>query len=138
MARMNSTIEATVRPIFQRTRLESTPKIFSYTDGLSGNGANATHNIIPGAGEIWAINYVKIISTANSGNVHYAKIQIVDGATARTIEMDPAMSAVGDAISFGSFGNGPLLITPNFYLRIYLFCETNSVTFDSVVSISKV
>jgi hypothetical protein len=130
-------VDAMIRPVFVRARTDSEPKIFTYSDSLSGT-TSATHNIIPGPGETWAVNYVSIITPANSTNAHTASIQIVDAGTAITIEMDASMSAVGDKISFGSFGNGPLLIRSNFYLRIYVTCATNSVTFNTVVSVSKV
>jgi hypothetical protein len=131
-------VDAIIKPVFVRQHMDTEPKVFTFVDSLSGAAANATHNIIPGAGETWSINYVKVFSSANSGNNHKAYIQIVNGATVVTIEADLSMTAVGDSISFGSFGNGPLLTKSNFYLRVYVVCEANTVTFDTVVSVTKV
>lgn len=130
-------VDAMIRPVFQRARMDTEPKIFTYSDSLTGT-QTATHNIIPGAGEVWSVNFVSVISSANSGNNHKAYIQIISGATTAALVMDTTMSVVGDTITFGSFGNGPLLIRSNFYLRVYVECETNSVTFQTVISVSKV
>ena len=132
-------MDAFVRPIFMRPRTETEPKIYTYDTGAIGVGA-VTYNIIPPTGETWAVDYVSIIAITTSTNNQEAYIQIVDtvAGTTTTIEVDKTMSVIGDRISFGSFGNGPLYIKNKFYLRIYVVCTANTAEFEAVVSITKV
>ena len=118
--------EATVRPVFNRVRLETPPKFYIYIDAPdTDTSPTVTRTFRPPPGEVWTLNYVQILAVSLSGGTKTMCISLTDGTTEVYLDYKSNMNLY-DTVSFGSFGNGPLLLTNNFYLKTVT--TTNSGT----------
>lgn len=132
-------VKAKLGAVFARARTDALPKFFIFIDTVDTDvTANSTHNIQPAPGQLWSLNYVQIRAQTASGASENMQITLVSGSTEVVLEKKAA-PATNDEITFGSFGNGPLILSRTFFLRTYV--ETSSATaavFHVAVSVSEV
>ena len=127
-------IEATIRPVFIRPRTDSQPRIFTYIKTV--DGTDNTQNIQPAVGQIWSVNYIQILMYDLGTGTETMEIRIIDGANTIILKQNRD-AALSDVISFGAFGNGPLLLTNSFYLQTYVSSSAGEAIFHIAVSVSE-
>src|SRR3990167_6666497 len=109
-------IEATVRPVFTTTPSKNPPIFLGFIDTVTADRTN-THTIQPPAGVLWSINYVQMF-VVDEGSAATRVIQIVlNNGTAYVLDHTDALIAYAK-VSFGSFGNGPLILSNTQYLQL--------------------
>lgn len=97
------------------TRFSTDPQFFLYVDDAY-TGHDVTHDIRPPVGVKWSLNYVQIFESLGGGETGSMTIYLTDGTTTVILEYSTDMS-LGSTVSWGSFGNGPLILTHDFYLQ---------------------
>ena len=125
--------EGFVRSVFQRTNTRELPIFKTFVIATSGT---TTVYINPPLGTIWSLNYVSILLTTSAAS---ASINILMGnAVSTTYSLArKATTAVGDTASWGAFGNGPLILTPDFYLILQITGTAGNIA-DCIVALEVV
>ncbi len=123
-------VEATIRPIFQKPDIENLPQFYYYND--AGVSTLVSHTIRPPVGQLWQLDYANVVFDTNNG-VAYVYIQLTNGTTTSNIEM-LRTSDWTNSVSWGAFGNGPLLLSNDNYLIIGVKVDTGTANFNTVVS----
>ena len=102
----------TIRPVFVRPRFAPPTIVKVKTLAADGN-----LEIRPANGEQWTVNFVKMFCIANGGGgAGSGKIEYVSTAGTVIIVQDTSF-ATGESLQVASFGNGPIVVDHNNYLK---------------------
>ena len=105
-----------VRPVFQRPRTVSAPIVKVKTQ--SGAATTVQLDMKPTDGQQWIVNFARIVlDTLSNYNTSVARIYYFKGATSTIIAQDGTFLA-DESLSIASFGNGPIIVDSNNYLRM--------------------
>jgi hypothetical protein len=127
--------EAFVRPVFQRSRFNNPPKVFTL---LVSGVTTGTLDLRPPKGVLWALNYAQVMCRATGAANCQMWIEMYDGTydpNGVRMTQNLNVAAAGDKVSWGSFGNGPLIITNECYVRLYYGGTHATSAFDLVAAV---
>lgn len=135
MPKKKFSVEGSIRPVFQRQRTTELPTISLFSDTITGDGTT-DHNIQPPVGTIWSLNYAQMYVTTAGGATTASIALILSNGTTEVVLKKDASLAANDSISFGAFGNGPLLLTNSRYLILRTVVSGHSANWviDSAAS----
>lgn len=110
-------IEAQIRPAIPRNRFTPLPQFVNYI-AAPATGASVTNTIRPDVGELWSLNYILVRHTVQVTGSSSMTINIIDATTSTTTILNKSTAGVDATIDYGAFGNGPLILSNDFYITV--------------------
>lgn len=125
-----------IRPVFQRQRFDN-PPLLTTTQSVIASSGTTTVTVQPPPGVTYSVNYLQLMCSV-AGGAAAATMKILFNKSGTTLTLKEKLTGLadGDTISFGSFGNGPLLLTNANYIQFQIVITgySSQWTFDSFAS----